>query len=201
MSTQSFICSKVDSRRSSTFLGTSGLFLLVTLCLPSLPIAAQQPAPPRAVSFSYTVKEFPSERIMLSLRNGHRAEIAYVFRLYEVVHGLAGLFGDRLVEEHGVTYVARRDPVDGGFVVQVDSRTERVFATESSLISFLVTLEDHVLPFPEPLQADYYVLCRSRIEPIKLVPPLTLLSFLRPSFRISSRWERVALTRVVEEES
>ena len=159
-------------------------------------LGAQEKGSPGSVSFSYTRHNFPSDQIIQSLAAGHRSEVRFQIRLYEPVKGILGIFGDRLIEEYSITYLVRRDPLDQSYAVLIDSEREKRFFRQEELLDFLRSLESYTLWLPSDLDPTFYILCRSQIQPTKLVPPLTLLLILRPGLNSTSSWERVSYTRV-----
>ncbi len=166
------------------------LVVLVSVC------AGQAAYADTVIEFSYDTDFFSHKEVIESIEEGHRAEIRFELRAYRTVQGIRKLFGDRLVAESTVVYEARKDPLNGTYVVTVGNVRENVFENTSAFLEFFFSLENYRMLLP-PVEAEndtesLYVLCRAKLEPIKLVPPLTLMPVIIPGFRTVSSWERVS---------
>ena len=147
------------------------------------------------LKFTFAPQLDPKEAIVESLEAGHRAEVHYEARIYRRTTGLNRLFGDRLVAEEKVVYEARWDEFNSRYVVVVDEEFERSFTDADDLISFLLILDSHIISLPKESSDAIYLMCRAQIEPIRLVPPLTLLAVVVPKFRMSTPWRRTEFVR------
>ena len=147
------------------------------------------------LKFTFAPQMDPREAILDSLDAGHRAEIHYEARIYRRTSGINRLFGDRLVAEEKVTYEARWDELNSRYIVVVDEEFERSFFLADDLIAFLLILDNHMIPLPRDLDDAIYLMCRAQVEPILLVPPLTLLAVVIPKFRMTTPWMRTAFER------
>ncbi len=155
---------------------------------------AQEPQ----IEFSFGVDGYSQSRIIESLLNGHRSEVLYEFRLFRKARGIGTIFGDRLLKEDMVSYVARWDALDEHFLVLIDGIEERVFGDIKSFLEFFLSVRNHVMRLSNNLNDGEYLLCRWRIQPIKLVPPLTLMTLIKPDLQIISSWQRTPITRVLQ---
>jgi hypothetical protein len=142
----------------------------------------------RWIDFVFTVEDYPTDRIVESLVAGHRSEVRYEIRLLKRVTGLRRILGDVLIHREEISYVARWDAMDELFVVQIDGTQERTFAEKEPFIAFFLSLTDHRIRPGQEIPPEGYLLCRSRIQPIKLVPPLTLMTLLRSDLQTISDW-------------
>lgn len=149
-----------------------------------------------ALEYSFAPRLEVGDEILSSLEAGHRSEIHYEARVYRQSSGLGRLFGDRLIAEASVLYEARWDELNGLYVVVIDRLRERVFDDPLELLSFLLTLSEQRIELPDDSLQAVYLLCRAQIEPIRLVAPLTLLTFLMPRFRSTTSWTRTPFTRI-----
>lgn len=148
------------------------------------------------LEFTFDPELEQGNEIVESLGEGHTAEVRFQIRVYRRSSGLSRLFGDRLIAEQSVLYQARRDRLNDRYVVVVDGELERSFANNDELIDFLVVLKDHQISLPAASAGDIYLLCRVQVEPIRLVPPLTLLTFVVPGFRTTTPWLRTDYRRL-----
>jgi hypothetical protein len=160
------------------------------LSLVAVPVAAEI-----VLGFDYSVGDEFAPRILDSLGDGHRSEVIYETRVYRRNKGLAKLFGDRLIGETTTVYDARRDELNEWYVVTVDGMHEHTFVREEDLVRFFLTLSDRRIVLDEIGEGEIYLLCRSQIEPIKLVPPLTLMTFFIPELRITTPWKNTPYRR------
>ncbi len=149
------------------------------------------------IAFTYELTDYDPAPIIDSLVDGHRAEIRYEIRIYQAITGLKRIFGDRRIAEHEVVYVARWNALNQEFAVRVNGETEVVFEDTDSLIEFLLAVREQRVSVSSEFIEDLYILCRPWIQPIKLVPPLTLMILIRPEFRQILPWQEVPF-RIVE---
>ncbi len=147
------------------------------------------------ISFTFSPGFQTSASIIESLANGHRAEIRYEARVYRRTAGISRIFGDELVAEQSVTYDARWDELNRRYVVVIYSGRERSFEDSESLLRFLLVLEEYRMMVPKYGNGEIYLMCRAQIEPVRLVPPLTLMNFLVPRFRTKTPWRRTDFRR------
>ena len=148
------------------------------------------------IEFSWFTGVEIADEILASLEAGHRAEIHYEIRLYSKNVGIARLFGDRLVKETSLIYDARWDELNERYVVLIDDEHEVAFESPALCTEFLLSLRGYRIEIPEQYEKEMYLMCRAQIEPIRLVPPLTLMTFLVPKFRTRTPWTHVEYTRI-----
>ena len=147
------------------------------------------------LKFTFSPLLDPKEAIIESLDDGHRAEIRYEARIYRRTTGVNRLFGDRLIAEEMVTYEARWDELNSRYIVVVDEEFERSFFDADDLLAFLLILDNHIIRLPNDSSDAIYLMCRAQVEPILLVPPLTLLAVVIPKFRMTTPWMRTEFER------
>lgn len=145
------------------------------------------------IDFVFTVEDYPADRIVESLVAGHRSEVRYEIRVLRRVTGLRRILGDVLVHQEEISYVARWDALDELFVVQIDGAEERTFTEKEPFFAFFLSLMNHRINIGEEITPESYLLCRSRIQPIKLVPPLTLMTLIRSDLQTISDWKEIPI--------
>ena len=148
------------------------------------------------IEFSFKINDYSKSRIIESLLNGHRSEVLYEFRLLREAKGIGKIFGDRLIKEEKLEYVARWDAFDENFVVLIDDVLEREFDDAETFLAFFLSVENQTIRLTNGLNESDYLLCRWRLQPIMLVPPLTLMTLIKTDLQIISSWRRTAITRV-----
>ena len=166
--------------------------LLAILLMPGLIDAVAQNT---IISFDFAVKDYPESRVIDALLDGHRSEVRYDFRLLRKATGLRKILGDRLVTGEQTTYMARWDAFDESFVVLIDGAAERVFKDANSFLEFFLSVENRVMTIEESLTDEDYLLCRWRIQPVKLVPPLTLMTLVKSDLQTISSWQRTEMKK------
>ncbi len=164
---------------------TAAALLLMLLRLS--PIAAQS----AWIDFAFAVDDYPTDRIIESLVAGHRSEVLFEIRVLKKVTGFRRILGDVLVHQEKVTYVARWDALNELFVIKIDDTQEIAFEREGPFLAFFLSLADYRINIGQEFPSEGYLLCRSRIQPIKLVPPLTLMTLIRTDLQTISAWTRV----------
>ncbi len=174
--------------------------LLVLVSAVSCPLSAvsgEEPAADgTAVVVSFSPDEMPSDDVIESLEEGHRAEIRYELRVFREVAGIRKLFGDRLIAELYVLYEARKDPLNATYVVTVGDSRELVFDDRNRFLDFFFSLDGYRMEIPVTDTSALYVLGRAELEPMKLVPPLTLMPIVFPGFRTTTAWKRIPFREV-----
>jgi hypothetical protein len=148
------------------------------------------------IAFSFGVDNYSKSKILDSLSDGHRSEVRYEFRLLREARGLGKIFGDRLVKEDVLSYVARWDAFDEKFVVVVDGSAERSFDDSDGFLAFFLAVRNRTMIVADGLDDGDYLLCRWRIQPVKLVPPLTLMTIFRSDLQVISSWKRTDFMRI-----
>jgi hypothetical protein len=130
------------------------------------------------------------EELLASLEDGLESRIVFSARLSERRPGVLALFGDRVVAQARVVRRAYRDILSQRFVIDEDGRDRRSFATVEALLAALFTVDD--LRFPVPVGPGASVAARVQVEPIRLMPPLSVVAlagavvFATPWVRSSS---------------
>ena len=135
-----------------------------------------------------------------ALRDGLESRITFTLRFYESRPGLAGLFGDALLAERTVVRAAFYDFFDRRFVVEQDGvRTS--YADEAGFLAAFFTLRDvELAPAAGARAADgaggspsRYVAARAQYDPVRLSPPLTILTLFGVAARHTTPWVRQAV--------
>jgi len=132
-----------------------------------------------------------------SLRDGLESRITFTLRCYEHRPGLAGLLGNLLLAQRTVVRVAFYDFFDRRFVVEQDG-VRVSYADETGFIEAFFTLRSLELvpiasarvpagPAPHPAR---YVAARAQYDPVRLSPPLTILTLFGAAARHTTPWVR-----------
>jgi hypothetical protein len=132
-----------------------------------------------------------------TLRGGLESRITFTVRWYERRPGIAGLFGDTLLAQRTVVRVAFYDVLDRRFVVEQDG-DRASFADEAGFLAGFFTLRDVALtPAAAPRrpagggsEPARYVAARAQYDPVRLSPPLTILTLFGVAARHTTPWMR-----------
>ena len=148
-----------------------------------------------------------------TLRDGLESRITFTLRCYEHRPGIAGLLGDALLAERTVVRVAFYDFFDRRFVVEQDGQRSS-YADEAGFLAAFFTLGGvEVLPAaagPRSVGAEArprggrtgrgvdgsrYVAARAQYDPVRLSPPLTILTLFGVAARHTTPWVRQDVPR------
>jgi len=164
-------------------------------------------------TLSIRVTGAPTDRIVVSLEAGLRAELDLILRVFEPVDGIAGLLGDRLVAEHRIATEARIDPFADGYRLSTrrpgaapggGAPESRVFSRIDDAVAELLTLREVSVPaearpatvpaearVPDDERPDRYVLAQARLRPLRLVERLRIIALTSPRYTLRSAWVRI----------
>ncbi len=136
----------------------------------------------------------PAESLLDSLREGQAAEIVFQFRLYREQAGLASLFGDRLIREKTVIRQGMLDVFDRRFIVRDDAGGSADYRDPSSFVQGFFSIAGCDLGDPDGDEPGrLYVLARIRYSPVRLVPPLNIVSLFTRRTAVITRWAEAEL--------
>jgi len=140
-----------------------------------------------------------AEGPVASVRDGLESRITFTLRCYEHRSGLAGLLGDLLLGQRTVVRVAFYDVLDRRFVVEQDG-VRVSYADEPGFLDAFFTLRGLELDpaafaaaapdAPARAAPARYVAARAQYDPVRLSPPLTILTLFRVAARYTTPWVR-----------
>jgi hypothetical protein len=146
-------------------------------------------------------RSFESESIITSLEEGLTSQIFFQFRVYYRNHGFFALFGDRLILEKRFSYNAYKDFFLDQYVIQLDDLPSVYFDTMDDFLTFFSMMIDNQLIEAHRVNStDYYVLAKVSINPVKLEPPLHIIS-LFSSIGRTSGWIESSIRELERGES
>jgi hypothetical protein len=131
--------------------------------------------------------EHPDE-LLTSLAGGLESRIVFTARLYERPPGLLAFFGDRVTAQVLVVRRAYRDILSQRFVIDEDGKDPRSFGDIGAFLAALFTVD--TLSFPGPVAPGAYVVARAQVEPIRLMPPLSVVAFAGGAAIFATPWVR-----------
>ena len=141
-----------------------------------------------SAQFSY---EYPDE-VLQSIEDGLKAEIEFQFRLYQENIGFFSFLGDRLILEKRISYNAFYDQYENKYIIESSSGAMQFFQNEEDFIkNFFVIRQFELSDSKRDKSSRYYILARIRLNPVKLIPPLTVISLFSNVGSTVSSWEKV----------
>jgi hypothetical protein len=143
----------------------------------------------RVVAHLSFTSDRPSD-IVESLLGGLESRIVFTARLYQKRTGLFSfLWGDRLVVQATVVRRAYRDTLTHMFVVDEDGQPLLSYPTTDQLLTAFFTVTGISFRLPAAGRAGWYVAARAQVEPVRLMPPLTLIT-LAGAAAYATAWVR-----------
>jgi hypothetical protein len=129
------------------------------------------------------------DALVSSLRAGMESRITFTVRLFERRQGLLPLRRDRLVTEKKTARSAFWDFLDNSFVVETDDGLRLSYATPEELLEGFLTLSAvRLAAVPRAGTPRFYVTARALFEPVRLMPPLTLVELAGQAATATTPW-------------
>ena len=126
-----------------------------------------------------------------SLRDGMEARIIFTLRVYQKNQGFLPFLRDRLLAETSIARSAFWDFLDGKFVVESDDGSRSAYTSAQDLLTGFFSLTDFPLLRLPPQHGELrYVMARARLEPVRLMPPLTIVTLAGAAASYTTPWER-----------
>ena len=130
-----------------------------------------------------------------SLRQGLESRITFTVRVYQRRQGILpfGLpFGrDRLLAEETVARRAFWDFLDGKYVIQEEGGSLDSFVTPEALLEQFFSLEEAFdLDAARDPRRSLSVMARAQLEPVRLMPPLTIVALVGKAATYTTPWAR-----------
>ncbi len=135
-----------------------------------------------------------SDEILSSLKDGLKSEIIFQFRLYQKNRGLLSLFGDRLIFEKKISRIAYFDIFEGFFVMETQGEGVRKFLSKENFLKHFFQINDYNLTeLKYENLSQIYVLARISLNPVRIVPPLNIISLFFTNTGVKTPWVESAL--------
>jgi hypothetical protein len=184
------ISSKTDSRKSRPHLLLAAVLALLAVSAPRLP--AQEVALAAAVREGIVCAdiEFRWDReveLIQSLRDGLESRITFTARLYDRKQALLPIMRVVQIESRSFSQSAFFDFLGRKFIVETDLGRRITFLRAEDLIHAFFTMHDITLAERSQVQ-DPFVSVRVQFEPVRLMPPLTIISLVGAAGTYTSPW-------------
>jgi len=132
-----------------------------------------------------------ADELIDSLRKGLEARITFTTRVYEKRSPAFSFAGDRLLSERTVARSAFWDFLDQVFVVEEEGSPQKTYAdTRGLLRGFFALDEVFGLDMAAAVRRRLYVTARAQFEPVRLMPPLTLVGLAGAAANVATPWVR-----------
>jgi hypothetical protein len=191
-STPSRGCSTIASKRSRGGL-ILACFLLAGTAAAAQAQALELSATQRGsfVGASLSFRWAGANEVIDSLLTGLESRITFTTRLYESRRPAFSFAGDRLLLERTVARSAFWDFLDRVFVVEQEGVPQRTYTDPRELIrGFFALDEAYSADMASASRRRLYVTARAQFEPVRLMPPLTLISLAGASANVTTPWVR-----------
>lgn len=188
--------SKTASRRSRPGGARPRALVLLLAALAASPAAAQSldmglRVHPDNIRADLWFRWNKEQELVSSLQQGMEARIVFTLRLYQRRRGIIPFLGDKLILETHVARSAFWDFLDRTFVVESDDGSRAVYPTAAELLDGFFTVRNFtVSAFPPGSGGERYVTARARLEPVRLMPPLTIVTLAGAAASYTTPWER-----------
>ncbi|MCX7786700.1 MAG: hypothetical protein N2442_03275 [Spirochaetes bacterium] len=163
----------------SVFLLSTPLFSLESTYRPT--------QKPNTVQFHATLTPEEVARLQEALKDGYKAEITFILRVYEERKTL--IFGNSLLYEAQHTYTARWDPVGREYQI-ISSTGEQTHFSSWEDFQYVYT-HSPLFPIPTPKGNRVYTSCQAILKPKLFNPPLQILNSVGQLETMVSRWVRM----------
>ncbi len=185
-------CSKTVSKRSS-----SGAFLALLLCAAAPAAGAQAIHGVAAASGGRITADLgfqwdrPDEAVA-SLQDGLESRIVFTVQLFEKGQGVYPFNADHLLAQKTVRHSAFWDFLDRVFVVEEEGGSPTICRSTAELMQSFFSLQGVFLyDFAGRKHPSLYVAARAQYEPVRLMPPLTLVNLVGAASNITTPWMRI----------
>jgi len=145
------------------------------------------------VIVSATLSGVESEQIYSTFRKGLleeglKTEISYQFRLYRRNKGFFSFLGDKVITEKKIIKRAYLDIYERVFIIEVNEEKKVLLYEEDFLRSFFKAENVQIGSLSSRESKEHYVLARISFSPVRLVPPLNMISLLYKKTAVVTRW-------------
>ncbi len=183
---------KVDLRRIET-----RYFILCILLFFCIPVSGQETSCELSceydnLSISITLYDFKEKKILTTLENELRSEIIFDIQIYKKRKGVLFLLGDKLLHEYHPFHEAHWDQFNKQYSIKSDN-TIINYTSKPDFFNNFFSLKNYPLRFKPLNPENYYLLSRIRLETVKLVPPLTILSPVLFENKYKTPWRKYEL--------
>ena len=130
---------------------------------------------------------FQPDKILKSLNEGLKAEIFFQFRLYKKNKSIVSFFGDWVVAEEKPFFIAYRDFFSDLYIIETSEHKKYTFSEAEMFTEHFSGISSYRFFNISNIDiSEYYILARIIINPVKLEPPLHIISLFSPIRRMTN---------------
>ena len=186
-------CSTAASRRNRAPL-VLALLLAAAACPPASAQAIELSVDSGGgfLNANLTFRWNRPEEVLASLRRGLESRITFVTRLYETRSPAFAFAGDRILAEKRVTRSAFWDFLDQVYVVEQEGGGQKTYSDPLELLVGFFSLQQsfaYTAAGTDPGRLRY-VAARAWFEPVRLMPPLTVVGLAGAAVNTTTPWVR-----------
>jgi len=128
---------------------------------------------------SAAVTDYDTVNLQENLDNGQKVEIRYELCLYEDIRGFFSIFRNKLIFSQNENYVAYKHLFSREYIIEKTDKSIIKCDNYDAFLEVFFKLSDYKFYKLEKLNLkNLYLYCRVTFIPIKLEPPLKIISFL-----------------------
>jgi len=151
-----------------------------------LAVTVRQDTVRASLSFSWNREA----ALISSLRDGLESRVVFTMRVYQKRTGFLPFPRDRLLAETTIARSAFWDFLDRKFVVESDDGARTAYETPNELLRAFLSVKDYPVYRGSAPPRTRYVSARAHIEPVRLMPPLTIVSLAGTAASYTTPWKR-----------
>ena len=127
---------------------------------------------PDSAEISAKVEKIDVSQLARTLTDGLRCGISFEFQIYEERTAIA----DSFVLEYAFHREGKWDPFSQSYLISESDGYLRLVQGLGEFMDYFLTLKNYNIIFEKKPDSQYYILCRVKVEIIKLVPPFQILA-------------------------
>lgn len=177
---------------SKTDLKKINIFIILLFCAAFLQALDQEvniTVLKNGININISVKNLDRSLLVNTLKDGLRCGITFEIQLFKKIRAIA----DKFISSTVITREGKWDPFSKSYLI---SQNEEFFQYTHSINDFFnvfLDLENLDIPFEKSDDSQYYILCRVRVETLKLVPPFQILAPGMGLYFPSTSWEKYVI--------
>lgn len=140
-------------------------------------------------SLSFEVDQDP--RVIENINQGLTSEILFEIRVYADATNFLGLRGGSLVLNKSIAVEGRWDRFNEKYTLVQDGVVER-YSSEKEFLNDFFSLDHWVFVLHLEDDKEYQLMIRSRVNPVRLHPPFTMLYHLENLIAFRNPWTKIS---------
>lgn len=139
--------------------------------------------------------DFPRDEVLKALSDGFRTEIVYTIQVLRRGPGFLGIPSEELLQERILKVSARWDQFENEYQISLADGGQVSVSSPGLLFGLYTQMVGFALDLPAAPSGlpPNQIKIRAEVWPIKLVSPLTLMTFFSSEYRLQSKWKTLVL--------